>query len=712
MAIYPNADLIIANARKRIGEMGLAIVKNRENGFEESNTQKDLWLRLIKSTKLLRAILKRTEYDTNGDFVGTVNITDDQYNKILRALIKIAHVRALPVTNKMLYRGHPYIRVAGTAGPQGTPGQSAYLYVGYAQDNSGTGYDPTPGPTRTFVAFRLSTTALTQDASIFVGLWQEYQGADGAAGATGAAGASFYLFQGFADDAIGTGFTLTFSALKTYTAFLIKSVNVPPLVAEFSGLWARYLGTNGTNGTNGFSVRSGSGVPAPGLGVNGDFYIDVAVPAIYGPKTAGAWGSATSLVGPAGATGATGSNGADGANGTSEYLYVAYADDAAGTGFTMTFDPNKNWIAILNSSVIIPSPAVGDFTGLFTKYQGDGDRWATTSVTSLTIGVAVHNLVVGLNLAYSTGQRIVIALDGDEDTRMEGYVRSYDPTTGQLVADIDTVFGAGTYAVWDVNLFGVPVQVITTDSYFGEIYVENGAAAQALSTTFAKITAFTNAGANSPGVTVSTANDNITPSVRGSYKCMGEASISGDTAGMEVIFALFKNGSVIPGTQSRVVLAATSDKMHVQIESIQDLAASDVIDLRAKSGAGTPNVTVIDGRLAISTTGSPSTPNFQKVENLDVDIATSPENVDTFLASLAYSAIWDLTVRKGTARRKITVEATWEGTSVNFSQSNPVDLNGPIDVTLSVDISGGNVRLRATATTDNWIVSGNRTLLE
>src|SRR5690606_21429229 len=49
-------------------------------------------------------------------------------------------------------------------------------------------------------------------------------------------------------------------------------------------------------------------------GVNGDFYIDTAADAIYGPKTAGAWGSGTSLIGPQGEQGETGAAGADGAD--------------------------------------------------------------------------------------------------------------------------------------------------------------------------------------------------------------------------------------------------------------------------------------------------------------------------------------------------------------------------------------------------------------
>ena len=62
-------------------------------------------------------------------------------------------------------------------------------------------------------------------------------------------------------------------------------------------------------------VLNGAGAPSGGTGANGDFYINTSNYDIYGPKTSGSWGSATSLVGPTGATGSTGSQGATGATG-------------------------------------------------------------------------------------------------------------------------------------------------------------------------------------------------------------------------------------------------------------------------------------------------------------------------------------------------------------------------------------------------------------
>jgi len=74
-------------------------------------------------------------------------------------------------------------------------------------------------------------------------------------------------------------------------------------------------GAAGAAGTDGKTVLNGSGAPSSGTGTNGDFYLDTTASQLYGPKTAGAWGSGVSLIGPQGATGATGAQGQAGAAG-------------------------------------------------------------------------------------------------------------------------------------------------------------------------------------------------------------------------------------------------------------------------------------------------------------------------------------------------------------------------------------------------------------
>ncbi len=71
-------------------------------------------------------------------------------------------------------------------------------------------------------------------------------------------------------------------------------------------------GSPGTPGTDGLTILNGSGAPSSGLGVTGDFYIDTVATRLYGPKAGSVWGSGVSLIGPTGSTGAAGAAGTDG----------------------------------------------------------------------------------------------------------------------------------------------------------------------------------------------------------------------------------------------------------------------------------------------------------------------------------------------------------------------------------------------------------------
>lgn len=107
-------------------------------------------------------------------------------------------------------------------------------------------------------------------------------------------------------------------------------------------------GPAGTNGLDGKTILNGSGAPAAGLGVDGDFYIDTTGNLIYGPKTAGAWGAGVSIVGPTGNTGPvgpTGPTGATGADGQSSSFY----DYKVKTGQT-SGDPGNTYLIYNNAT--------------------------------------------------------------------------------------------------------------------------------------------------------------------------------------------------------------------------------------------------------------------------------------------------------------------------------------------------------------------------
>ena len=75
-------------------------------------------------------------------------------------------------------------------------------------------------------------------------------------------------------------------------------------------------------------------------------------------------------------------NGLDGVN---AYVYIAYASDDEGADFTMTFDPDLDYIAILGVDEEIETPEASDFDGLWKDYKGQPiDHVSFTSTTALS----------------------------------------------------------------------------------------------------------------------------------------------------------------------------------------------------------------------------------------------------------------------------------------------------------------------------------------
>jgi hypothetical protein len=67
--------------------------------------------------------------------------------------------------------------------------------------------------------------------------------------------------------------------------------------------------------SGGASVLNGISDPLDSVGVDGDFYINTTAKTMFGPKTAGSWGSGSSLIGPGGSAGPEGPQGQSGPSG-------------------------------------------------------------------------------------------------------------------------------------------------------------------------------------------------------------------------------------------------------------------------------------------------------------------------------------------------------------------------------------------------------------
>lgn len=233
----------------------------------------------------------------------------------------------------------------------------------------------------------------------------------------------------------------------TYTDSTGSSANTNPIILDANGecdiwmgsgyykivlknsadvtQWTVDLVTSSTgSGTN--TILWGSGAPGAGLGNNDDFYIDTAITKLYGPKTAGAWGSGTSLIGPAGTPGA-----------------ITAIDTAIGTtpatpgmsvsGGTLTLQPADNTHAGLVSILAQTFKGIKTFTddivasakitlssylerssatGI-TAFAGGGQGSATalTKDVNRVTTVAASNDSVKLPAAVA-GRKVVVINDG------------------------------------------------------------------------------------------------------------------------------------------------------------------------------------------------------------------------------------------------------------------------------------------------------------
>lgn len=169
------------------------------------------------------------------------------------------------------------------------------------------------------------------------------------AAAKGADGAAAYVYIAYADAADGTGFTTTFSGGKDYIAIKESATTLTPVVGDFAGLWKNCKGATGTTGTTG----------------------------------------------------------AAGAAGAAAYIYIAYASDNAGTGFTTTFNAALDWVAIKTTTSPIGSPAVGDFAGLWKRYGLPA--LSGTSPITYTAGV------IAINAASANTASYVVQRDASGD---------------------------------------------------------------------------------------------------------------------------------------------------------------------------------------------------------------------------------------------------------------------------------------------------------
>ena len=133
----------------------------------------------------------------------------------------------------------------------------------------------------------------------------------------------------------------------------------------------------------------------------------------------------------------------------------------------------------INSTLIYGASVNGvtltcpDASGTIALTSQVGDRYLTSSTTSLLIGNGAKTLTVGTGLAYTPTQDITIVNDAAH--HMHAAVTTYNSTTGELVVDVNSHTGTGTFTAWTVNVGGISSAVIPTGGDTGTVLTKASA---------------------------------------------------------------------------------------------------------------------------------------------------------------------------------------------------------------------------------------------
>ena len=138
--------------------------------------------------------------------------------------------------------------------------------------------------------------------------------------------------------------------------------------------------------------------------------------------------------------------------------------------------------------------------------------------------------------------------------------------------------------------------------------------------------------------------------------------------------------------------------------------------VRGKEGTSGLSYTVGDVIEIRNTKGSYE--NFLQKKTLfpasNIDIDTGTETVDSFADTDGDVCFWFVKVKKGANIRAQIFMANWDasGDTIEYSQGQTtLDVGDTSDLVLSADINANNVRLRATAGSDNWEVTVKRMIV-
>ena len=286
-----------------------------------------------------------------------------------------------------------------------------------------------------------------------------------------------------------------------------------------------------------------------------------------------------------------------------------------------------------------------------------------TSVTALTL-----NMADGGDATFS-GSVTSPTFLGD----LNGTINTATTGTTQTAGNNSTLIATTAYA--DAAAAAVPIGdylPLAGGTMTGNLFIE---------------------GASTPKITITDTTNNLEGRIRVGNSYMHIEADTPDTVGStRIIFrtdgveALYLDGNQNATFAGTIAVQGTGDSYFQGNVGIGTTTPGEKLD--------------VDGNVKIK--------DVLLSNQVNTDIDSAAAEVVAQVAHATYTAaFFDFVVKKGTNVRSGTVYACHNGDTtplVEFTETSTNDLGDTSDVTLSVDISGTNMRLLATVTSDDWSV--------
>lgn len=233
---------------------------------------------------------------------------------------------------------------------------------------------------------------------------------------------------------------------------------------------------NGGSGAPGKTILNGNSAPSTSVGLNGDFYINTSSQQIYGPKSASAWGSATSLIGDAGAPGITTIDYKGAYVSTSTYQpgnFVVHSSQTyiATNSSTNSTPPASSWDSF---PFVMTTGAIGTDS----IWDAKGDLVVGTGAdTASRLSAGPDGRVLVTASAEITGLKWDVPVSGGNTTSTTSYsARPSAAVSGNLFFPDDGFYiqrdTSSTWASWGpIYKFTAPDNTVFTDVNIGSAVV-------------------------------------------------------------------------------------------------------------------------------------------------------------------------------------------------------------------------------------------------